>query len=334
MKILVLTFGDENTPSTRFRVVQYRELLTGSDISCTLVPARAFRDFASLGDYHTVLVQKTLLDSGTVRKLRQGARRLVYDADDRIWLAPGKTHSIFTRFRNNWRLKTIARSADLCIAANQVIADDLQRAGGVTTVIPMALDGNIWHPRLDRKETPLTIGWSGAPRNLVFLRAILPQLREVQVQFPNVRWVFHSGENPHFSDFSYEYVPFIPGNEPATVAGFHIGLLPLPEDPFVRGKSPIKGLQYCACGVAVVADPVGATRELLADGVNSLWVNGEQTWATTLSRLITDTHLLRILGTNARRTFNQQNELSTVFSKFCRALTGEQIPYEEKQNAG
>ncbi len=326
MKILVLTFGDENTPSTRFRIIQYLEMLESANIHCTLVPARTFSDFSSLSDYDAVLLQKTLLDSGTVRKLRRGARRLIYDADDLIWLAPGKTHSLCTRFRNNWRLKTIARCADLCLAANQVIADDLLLAGGSATLVPMALDGNIWHPRPAGEEAPLTIGWSGAPKNLDFLSAILPQLREVQARFPDVRWVVHSGENPNYSDFSYQYVPFMPGNEPTTVADFDIGLLPLPDDPFVRGKSPIKGLQYCACGVAVVADPVGATRELLFDGVNSLWVEGEQTWVVALSRLISDTRLRRTLAANARSIFKQYNDLPSVFTRLCAALTGETIP--------
>jgi glycosyltransferase involved in cell wall biosynthesis len=323
MNLLVLTFGDENTPSTRFRIVQYREMLEMAGIHCTLVPAREFRDFASLGGYDTVLLQKTLLNSGTVRRLRNGARRLIYDADDLIWLAPGKVHSFVSRFRNGRRLKAIARCADLCLAANRVIADDLQQAGGSIALVPMALDGRVWRLRPDGREAPLTIGWSGAPKNLVFLRAILPQLREVQTRFPDVRWVIHSGENPDFPGFRFEHVPFVPGNEPATVAGFDIGLLPLPDDPFVCGKSPIKGLQYSACGLAVVADPVGATRELLSDGFNSLWVGGEQTWVTALSGLIGDAPLRRQLGTNARAIFEQQHDLPVVFARLRAALSGE-----------
>lgn len=324
LRILVLTFGDENTPSTRFRIAQYLEMLETVGIRCTLVPAREFRDFSSLGGYDTVLLQKTLLNSGTVRRLRRGARRLIYDVDDLIWLAPGKVHNFITRFRIGRRLKTIVQCADLCLAANQVIAADLEQAGGTTTLIPMALDGRVWRPRpVDSEGQSLTIGWSGAPKNLAFLSAILPQLREVQGRFPDVRWQVHSGENPRFPDFRYEHVPFVPGNEPATVAGFDIGLLPLPDDPFVRGKSPIKGLQYCASGLAVVADPIGATRELLLDNVNCLWVEGEQTWVTALSRLIGDTELRRQLGARARTNFEQRHDLPIVFAQLKAALTGE-----------
>jgi glycosyltransferase involved in cell wall biosynthesis len=229
-------------------------------------------------------------------------------------------------------LKTIVRCADLCLSANQVIAADLKQAGGTTTLIPMSLDGRVWRPRpADGEGLPLTIGWSGAPKNLAFLRAILPQLREVQGRFPDARWVIHSGENPRFPDFRYDYVPFVPGNEPATVAGFDIGLLPLPDDPFVRGKSPIKGLQYCASGLAVVADQVGATRELLVDGVNSLLVDGDQTWVTALSRLIGDTELRRQLGARARADFELRYDLPVVFAQLKAALTG--VTHRERGEA-
>jgi hypothetical protein len=324
VKVLVLTFGNENTPSTRYRIVQYQELLELSGIRCTLVPAKEFRDFSSLSEYDAVLLQKTLLDGGTVRRIRRGARRLIYDADDLIWLSPGKVHSFITRFRIRRRLKTIVQCSDVCLVANRIIATDLEEVGGTTTLLPMALDGRVWRPRpTGEGKTPLTIGWSGAPGNLIFLQAILPQLREVQTLFPDVRWVIHSGVDPHFQNFRYEYEPYVPGNEPATVASFDIGLLPLPDDPFVRGKSPIKGLQYSACGLAVVVDPIGATRELLIDNVNSLWVEGEQTWETALSRLIVDTGLRQRLAASARTLFEQQHDLPRVFDKLRAVISGE-----------
>jgi glycosyltransferase involved in cell wall biosynthesis len=115
------------------------------------------------------------------------------------------------------------------------------------------------------------------------------------------------------------------------VAGFDIGLLPLPDDPFVRGKSPIKGLQYCASGLAVVADPVGATRELLVDGVNSLLVDGDQTWVTALFRLIGDTELRRQLGARARADFELKYDLPVVFAQLKAALTG--VTHRERGEA-
>jgi len=318
-RLLVLTFGSVDAASTKFRIAQYLDTLAAAGICCDLVRAGEFSDFAGLGRYDAVLLQKTLLPAGSVRKLRQGSRRLLYDADDLIWLSPGKRHSFLTRIRIAHRLRTIVRAADLCIAANGVIEADLAAAGGRTTVLPMALDGRVWtNPK--RGTLPLTIGWSGAPHNIAFVRAILPQLREVQRRFPVVEWLFHSGADPGFADFRYTHVPFVPGGEPETVGRFHIGLLPLPDDPFALGKSPIKSLQYFASRVAVAASPVGATVEIVRDGETGLWVREPQEWPQVLERLITDDALRERLAAAGRAEFEATYDLPRVAGRLVSLL--------------
>jgi glycosyltransferase involved in cell wall biosynthesis len=318
MRVLALTFGDEHTASTKFRVIQYLPEFARLGISFDVKAAKGFKDFAILPRYDVVLLQKTLVSGRVLGKLRQGARRLVYDADDLIWLAPGKKHSFLTRFRIERRLRRIARAADLCVAANGVIAADLASRGAQTVLIPMALDGEIWQDPV--KDPGLVVGWSGAPHNLVFLRAILPQLREVQCRFPEVQWLFHCGEDPRFPDFNYTHVPFEPGREHEVVRRFHVGLLPLPGDPFVRGKSPIKALQYFACRVAVVGSPVGATREIILDEENALWVREEDQWGSALGKLLSDPLLRRRLAAAGRLAFEAHYDLPRVAGRLIKAL--------------
>lgn len=320
MKVLALTFGGENTASTKFRILQYREELAAAGIACDWQPVRGFRDFGALPGYDVVLLQKTLLSGSTLRKLRRGAKRLLYDADDLIWLSPGKRHTLFTRIRTGMRLKSTARAADLCIAANEVIAADLAARGGRTTVLPMALDGRVWQDPV--KEPGLTVGWSGAPHNLVFLREILPQLREVQRRSPGVQWLIHCGEDPRFTDFNYTHLPFEPGREHEAVRRFHVGLLPLPDDPFVRGKSPIKALQYFASRVAVAGSPIGATREIIRDQENALWVTEKDQWVSVLERLLRDGELRARLAQAGRRSFEERYDLPKVAGRLIGALRG------------
>ncbi|HBG05012.1 MAG: hypothetical protein A2075_19830 [Geobacteraceae bacterium GWC2_58_44] len=320
MNILVLTFGGPHTASTRYRILQYQEVLAAAGISCDFVPAKGFRDFAALSRYDAVLLQKTLLSCRVVRKLRLGTKRLLYDADDLAWLSPGKRHGLFTRIRVEWRLKRIAAAADLCMAANAVIAADLAARGATVTLLPMALDGRVWQDPV--KDAGLVVGWSGAPHNLVFLRQILPQLREVQRRFPEVQWLVHCGVDPGFTDFNYSHEPFQPGREHEVVRRFHVGLLPLPDDPFVRGKSPIKALQYFASRVAVAGSPVGATGEIIRDEENALCVNGGDQWVTALERLLTDAALRQRLAAAGRRSFEERNDLPQVAGSLILALRG------------
>lgn len=319
MRIFFLTFGGTNTASTRYRVLQYFDLFLAAHIDVGYAPVSGFKCFEQLREYDTVILQKTIVPLSLIRKLRQVSRRLLYDIDDRIWLSPNKQHGIITRLRIAARIRAIAKNSDLCIAANEVIADDLRRAGGNVAVVPMSLDEGIWHPRTSRNDDALVVGWSGAPKNLAFLERILPELKKVQRQFPKVRWHIHSGENPHFSDFDYLHIPYVAGEEHLAVGAFDIGLLPLPNDPFVKGKSPIKALQYLACKVAVVGECVGATQEILEDGVNAL-CGGPGEWGSALAQLITNATLRNRLAAAGRLCFETAYERRVVFDKYLNVI--------------
>ena len=317
--VLALTFGDAATASTHFRILQYRDFLASEGIECDWFPANDFCDFTSLGKYDVVILQKKLIPIAALRKLRNHAKRLLYDADDLIWISPEKRHSFITRFRITRRLRAIAAAADLCLAANRVIASDLEAHGGRTAIVPMALDGKRWQDPV-KDEVPLTIGWSGAPKNLVFLQEILPQLREVQRRHPEVRWAIHSGLNPCFDNFVYTHFPFVAEREHETIASFHIGLLPLPNNRFACGKSPIKALQYFACRTAVAAAPLGATGEIVRDCENGLWVQQPSEWVNVLERLISDAPLRHRLANSGRHDFIDNYELSIVGRQLAAAI--------------
>jgi len=254
--------------------------------------------------------------------LAKGSKRLLYDSDDRIWLRPGKPYGWLTRLRIKLRLQQIARHADRCIAANGIIADDLRQHGADPVVIPMALDGNIWFPP-EKREGPLTVGWTGSPVSLQYLEPIRPAMVATQHAHHEVHWQIHCGKDPAWGDLKYEHIPYIPGHEPATVRGFDIGLLPLPDGEFAQGKSPIKALQYFACGVAVIHSPIGSTIELTQNNTLGLSAPLPSAWQSSLDQLICDKPLRSRLGENAKLRFAAHHELNAVYSRFRNQLKGD-----------
>jgi glycosyltransferase involved in cell wall biosynthesis len=334
MRVLCLTFGDYSQASTFYRVHQYIAPLALKGIHLEPVPARKFDRWNDVPNYDAVLLQKALLRTGTLRKLRRLSRRLLYDVDDAIWHPHAKKHFFLTNLRQRLRLKTIAGSADLCIAANNVLAAHLRRYTDKLLIIPMALDAEQWKDRgAKSNHSKLRIGWSGHPVNFPYLFEIEPALLEINNRFPNVELAVFSGQKPPFTSLSFTHLPFAPGTEPEILHTFDIGLLPLPNDPFSAGKSPIKGLQYLASRAAVVLSPVGAAAEMFQDGKTGSFARTREQWITALVALIQDSSLRDTLAANGRSVFEQRFALSSNIPLLDTALTGS-IPRSNHLAAG
>lgn len=315
MNILALTFGPPSAGSSFYRIFQYIEPLAQDGIHLNAVPADSFKNWDTLARYDIVIIQKRLLRGRLVNLIRRRARNLIFDIDDAIWEPHGRKHRWLTRWRTNRRLRCIVEAADLCMVANDLLAAKLCRYSKCVEVVPMALNESVWKPDDGRKMGPVRIGWAGAPVNLPYLSKIESSLMEIQLAHPGVEIVIFCGHSPEFqSALQVTHIPFRQGDEPDIVRSFDIGLLPLPNNSFAAGKSPIKGLQYMACGVATVVSPLGATMELFNSG-GALFADDGSEWSAALLRLIKDSELRRRLGHDAHISFHARHTRVAVAAK-------------------
>lgn len=313
-RVLALTFGDESQASSFFRVHQYAQPLARVGIQVETHPARAFASWQSVSSYDVVLVQKSLPRLGVLRHLRRLSRRLVYDIDDAVWHPHGRKHFFLTNLRQNLRLKKIVASADLTVAANHVIARHLGRWTSRLAVVPMALDEERWIIRSgEQNGRKVRIGWSGSPVNLRYLEAIEPALADVQARHDEVEFAVLCGQTPQFKHLQFVHIPFVSGREAEAIRTFDVGLLPLPNNDFAAGKSPIKGLQYMASGAAA---------EMFEEGRTALFAPDNQHWTERLRRLVQDGALRRMLTENARAAFLKKFSLSANLPRVAGSLTG------------
>ncbi len=321
MKVFALTFGDENCPSTKYRLIQHKELLLCDGIELDHEIAKSFLDFKKLAGYDLVILQKTILSVSKIRKIAKYAKRLIYDADDRIWLRPFRKHNLFTQIRINYRMRTICNYAEFCMVANEVIAQDLIGYGGKPSIIPMALDGKTWFPK-DTQNEKLVIGWTGAPANLTFLEKILNPLRNVLNNNPNTRLVIHCGQDPCFENIEYEYIPFIPSKEHDVVRSFDVGLLPLPSnDLFVDGKSPIKGIQYLASGLAIISAKTHSAKNIFKNLDSVEYADDEQNWLEIISSMVSKKESILKAGKKSRQFFEENYELFSTNKRLIHYIT-------------
>ena len=270
----------ERTPSTHYRFGQYRDLWREQGVELTFVPkqellagAGAWPSIAPqamdvLEKADVIVNQKCLLSSHLFRQIKRLGKPLVFDFDDLIWHRAGNDYSLPTKWKLARRLALWTNGVDQVICANTYLqAALLKKTGAASVVVPMSLDLDLWCPKSDRlglvEDGLFQVGWTGSPEYHWLLRKLVPALRQAQQQEPLLRFSIHSGVDPQL-DLDYAFVPWQKGNEPDYVKSLDIGLLPMdPDSIFSLGKSPIKGLQYLACGVVPVGNFCGASLDFL-----------------------------------------------------------------------
>ena len=301
MNVLVIHSRDLDKPSTRFRIVNYESFLEDNGVHLTYVNRKRIdrQLLASIGDYDLVINQKCLMSMRQARAIVARSRRVIFDYDDAIYTRPRKPYGSLVGARVRRRIGFWLSNADEVTAANEFLGDYARRYRSDVTVLKMGIDTQMWRPAQPRRaDGPVVIGWAGAPGNLKNVAAIERALGTVLEARPAARIAIFSGARPDLS-IPFDYVPFEPGGEAAFCQTLDVGLLPLHDDEFSKGKSPIKAIQYLASGVPAVGNVFGATAEILKPD-NSIAVTSEQDWVAALTRLIDDPALRGRLGAAGR----------------------------------
>lgn len=314
MEALFLTTRWER-PSYRFRAEQFYPLFTAAGIRCHggLLPNGhwdRWRFLRSLSRYDLVVVQQRLMHPLELRLLRSAVRTLVYDVDDAVMLAPdGRT----TR-RRAQRFQRMVELADLVVCGNQYLVDHARALGAVrVALIPTAVDSSRFCPsaaheplnecsREDRDDESVTIGWTGSGGTNHYLAELLPVLDGLSGA---VRLKIISDRQDRLELHQLQRIPstFIPWSaerEVRETAEFDIGLMPLPDNPWTRGKCGCKALQYMSLAIPAVCSPVGVNREIISDGIDGFLPASHNQWAETLQSLIHDAGLRRRIGVAGR----------------------------------
>lgn len=297
MKLLVIHSRDLEKGSTKFRFVQYQDFLKKHDIHIDYI---RYRDINSetlekLPGYDLVVNQKCLMNIGLSKEIRKRSRRILFDFDDAIWTRPGKPYGLITGWRVRRRLQYWLNGADVVTTANGFLADYARQYSQCVRVVPMAIDIHQWQP-LDTKKSNCTIGWAGSPATLKNLGRLEHVLQQILERHSNVVLSIFSGARPGLQ-LPYDYVAYQAGKEAEFIRRLDIGLLPLPREEYAMGKSPIKAIQYLACGVPVVGDIIGASQEILTPE-NSFSVKTDQEWIQALAELIKNSGLRKEMGHN------------------------------------
>jgi glycosyltransferase involved in cell wall biosynthesis len=270
-----------------------------------------------------VLVQRLALGDEEVALLRTKAPRLVYDVDDPIMYRSSRHWLRFSLARRR-AFRSMAGAADAFLASSSLIAREALRIlpADRVFVVPSTVDGEVYCPGPPRAPGPVVLGWLGSAGTAKYLARLRGVLRAVCRKVPELRIRVVSNKFPGLEGLALERKIWKREDEVLDLQSFDVGLLPLSDDLWTRGKGHGKLFQYLATGLPVVGSPVGIVGETLQDGVTGFLPRRASEWTARLLQLARDPELRGRLGRQARADFEARHSLQAVFPVFLKALTG------------
>jgi glycosyltransferase involved in cell wall biosynthesis len=256
---------------------------------------------ASDADVVYVYREAALLGPAWIERLCARRRPVVFDFDDAIYLSDASAANAWT----HW-LKPAGKTAALCrlstsvIAGNEVLARFASRQNERVVVVPSTIDTDLYEPRPRAANQVPVIGWTGSVTTIPHLQLLRAALQRLRQRMPFVLRVI--GGCIDVPGVDVQCVPWRPESEVEDLRTIDVGVMPLPDDDWSRGKCGMKALQYMGLGIPAVVSPVGANATIVSDGVNGLHARDEREWVDALAEVLSNADLRTRLGAAGRET--------------------------------
>ena len=304
MNLLVLT-NNPDRASFRQRIGCYKDCLNSADIDTEVAKLpdgfMARRNlFKKAAQFDCVFLHKKRLNVIDAPCLRRHSRKIIYDFDDAVMYYDKKPDR-FSRKRQKSFERTV-RLADAVIAGNEYLAQHARKFNNKVKVIPTGLDTNKYKLNNPKPEDDkIRLVWIGSKATVMYLAEIAEILEDVGSSFKNVVLQTVADEFISLKNMQVEKCNWSSENETDYLVTSDIGLAPLPDNRFTRGKCGFKILQYQAASLPVVTSPVGVNADYVEDGVCGFHAIDKSEWVLKISNLIEDAELRKRLGRQGRK---------------------------------
>jgi glycosyltransferase involved in cell wall biosynthesis len=340
MRLVCVLYGGPEHPSSRLRVLQHLGALRERGFEPEIFVAKRNRlaQRAALARRarraDAVLIQRKLFPRWMTPLLLDGAP-LFFDMDDAYFAVSPYERERFGERRaarraaaRARRLEAILRRCRGVIAGNRFLADYAARHARTVWVLPTAVDlapfpdAAVRAARERRRaagDGP-RLGWIGSRPSLHYLKSIAGPLREICGRHPGARLVQICDAFVDLPGVPSETIPWSAGREADDLLSLDVGLMPLEDTPFARGKCGLKILQYYAAALPVVCSPVGANLEIVADGETGYLARDAAEWTGALERVLSDPERSRALGEAGRRRVQERYAASRLGAELAALL--------------
>ena len=348
----LVPYPANTAPSQRFRIEQWVPPLAEHGISVDLLPFLDQKLMRLLHRRGATLAKAVLTSNALIRRLGHVARAVRYDAvvihrsvciagpatlerfiavvgrpiifdfDDAIF----ELHTTEANRRLAW-MKFPGKTAAICrlsaqvIAGNSYLADYANQYNSRVSIVPTSVDTERYRPLATPKQEgrPFVVGWTGSSTSQTHLEAFAPVLRRL-IKLANIQLRVISDRPPVMPEVPFVWRRWSAETEVKDLAQFDVGIMPMPDDRWARGKCSLKALSYMSMGIPAVCSPVGTNREIIRDGENGLFASTPEEWLGKVRTLVEQPELRKTLGAAGRSTVLEHYSMTKCADLFARVV--------------
>jgi glycosyltransferase involved in cell wall biosynthesis len=281
---------------------------------------------AALRPFDAVIVQRRLLPRWQFALVRRGARRLLFDFDDAVFLRDSYARRGLHSVRRLHRFQRMVAAADAVVAGNPFLQTQARRwtAAAKIRVVPTCVDPTCY-PVAEHQRTRadgVQLVWIGSASTLRGLVAVQPILEELGQHLPGLQLKLICDRFLDLIHLPVQRRAWTESSEAEELAGADVGISFVPDDLWSLGKCGLKVLQYMAAGLPVVANPVGVQADLVRHGETGYLAETPQDWLEAVARLSDDPALRQRMGRAGRRLLEREYSVSAGGAAWVELLRG------------
>ena len=337
--------------SNRYRVEQYLPYLREAGVNYSLRPfwsKRAFRvlyknghwftkcfyfilgtiyrffDLLTISQYDLVFIHREAYPIGGAfleTLLVRLKKPFIFDFDDAIFLPTvSRPNNFIERYKKPDKITDIIKMSKCVIAGNHYLADFALRYNRSVYVIPTPIDTESYYPNKKDHRDEVIIGWIGSVTTSSFLNSMKNIFIQLSKRFHQVKFKIVGG------DFCIVDLPSVINKtwsleeEMDGLRTFDIGIMPMPDNEWTKGKCGFKAILYMSMGIPCVCSPVGVNKEIIVDGINGFLADTEDKWIEKFSLLIEDSKIRERLALAGRRTVEERYSVNVNAPKFLKII--------------
>ncbi len=304
MKVVFLVQG-MHVAASRYRVLQYLPFFraAGIDTEVFEFPQRmagwsSLWEFLKKGD--VIFVQRKRLPFSVLLFLKRLKKKILYDFDDAVMFKNSLSKNPYS-LRRTLSFKRMLHYTDLVVAGNGFLNQEAEKYHGRVKVLPTPIDAERYQKKKNYKSDTVNMGWIGDHGSIHYMESYKDVWEAIGRKYTNVVLTIICDTFIDTKDITLRRIPWSYEREIDDLMSLDIGLMPLFDDLWSKGKCGFKIIQYLGVGVPAVCTPVGINRDVVHDGVHGLWANTKDEWIEKLSTLIENASLREKMGGEGRR---------------------------------